>query len=59
MGRVLVRTRWAIRSVIAIILRAIVMRMAAAFRDLLFRMDVVQREHTATESGDHAEHQKP
>lgn len=57
----IVRPRRAIRPVVAIaILRVIVgMVMTAAFRGLLFPMLVIQREHAATEPGDHAEHQEP
>lgn len=54
---VVVRTRMAVRVVLAVIRRRMVMVMPAALGRMI--MDMVERQHTATEPGDHAEHQEP
>jgi len=58
-GVVIVRSGMTVGIVIARILRIVVVVMAAAFGRMVTVMDMIQREHTAAEPGDHAEHQQP
>jgi hypothetical protein len=58
-GVMLVRTRRAIRRVMIIIARIVTVVVIAALGGLTLRVHMIQREHTATQSGDHAEHHEP
>ena len=55
----LMRTRRAIGRVIIIIARIVAMVVIAALGGLTLWMHMIQREHAATQSGDHAEHHEP
>jgi len=46
-----------VRRMMIIIARIVVM--LAAMRGMFLRVHMVQREHAATQSGDHAEHHEP
>ncbi len=48
-----------VAGVVAGIRRIMVVIMPAAFGRVVVVVGMIQREHTATEPGDHAEHQEP
>ena len=56
---VFVRTWRTIRRVMIIIARIMAMVVVAALGGLVLRMHMIQREHAATQPGDHAEHHEP
>lgn len=58
-GVVLMRTRRAIGRVMIIITLIVAVVVITALGGLVLRMHMIQREHTATQSGDHAEHHEP
>lgn len=60
-GVVVVRAGVAVGVVVAGVRRImiVVMIMPAAFGRMVVAVGMIQREHTAEEPGDHAEHQEP
>lgn len=58
-GVVIVRSGMAVRIMVAGIRRIMVVVMPAAFGRVIVAVGMIQREHTAEEPGDHAEHQEP
>lgn len=58
-GVVIVRSGMTVGIVIARIRRIMVVVMPAAFGRVIVAVGMIQREHTAEEPGDHAEHQEP
>ena len=58
-GVVIVRSGVTVGIVIARIRRIMVVIMPAAFGRVVVAVGMIQREHTAEEPGDHAEHQEP
>lgn len=58
-GVVIVRSGMTVGIMVARVLRLVVMVMPAAFDRRVVTVGMIQREHTAEEPGDHAEHQEP
>jgi hypothetical protein len=58
-GVMVVRSGTTVGIVVAGVRRIVIVVMPAAFGGMLMVMDMIQREHTSEESGDHAEHQEP
>ncbi len=58
-GMGIVRPGMTVRVVAAGVGRIVIVVMPAAFSRLIVTMSMIQREHTAEEPGDHAEHQEP
>lgn len=59
MGVVAVRTAGAVGVVLAAFRRLVIVIMTAALRDIIVDVGMIERQHAATEPGDHAEHQEP
>lgn len=55
----IVRSGMTVRIVGARILRLVIVVMTTAFDRMVVAVGMVQREHTAEEPGNHAEHQEP
>lgn len=49
----------AVRIMAAAVGRIVIVVMPAAFGGVVVAVGMIQREHTAEEPGDHAEHQEP
>ena len=58
-GVVVVRSGMTVGIVVAGVRRIVVVVVPAAFGRMVVAVGMIQREHTAEEPGDHAEHQEP
>ena len=58
-GVVVVRSGMTVGIVVAGVRQLVIMVMPAAFGRMVVAVGMIQREHTAEEPGDHAEHQEP
>ena len=58
-GVVIVRSGMAVGIVVAGVRRLVIMVMPATLGHVIVAVGMIQREHTAEEPGDHAEHQEP
>ena len=58
-GVMIVRSGVTVGIVVARIRRIMIVVMPAAFGRVIVAVGMIQREHTAEEPGDHAEHQEP